>query len=139
MQMMRPYFSLMYPVDRDDARAVNFLRAHIAPSEIVYRAEAKSEPYAIWGGLPTEASVYVEAGDRDDDVYGLGEEKLAARRDLARVSQDWVDRLAAENVRWIVTDSDDNAINAILECTEGQQTALVAQYGEVRVYHLHER
>jgi len=57
-QMIKPYFSSAYPVDQDDARAVSFLRTRMGPSEIVYRTERKSEPYAIWGGLPTEASVY---------------------------------------------------------------------------------
>jgi hypothetical protein len=104
-QIIRPYFSFAYPVNPDDARAVNFLRTHMAPSDIVYRAEDKSEPYAIWGGLPTQASVYAANGN--DDVYGLGEEKLAGRRDLARVSEDWFDRLAVHRVNWLVTDVDD--------------------------------
>jgi hypothetical protein len=135
-QMIRPYISSSYPVDADDALAVNFLRVHMGPSEIVYRAEAKSEPYAIWGGLPTEASVYVEKG-HDDDEYGLGATKLAARRDLARISPDWLDRLSAEHVTWVVADSDDVAINAVLDCLEGRQRAvLTAEYGKVRVYHL---
>jgi hypothetical protein len=136
MQMIRPYFALSYPVDTDDAQAVNFLRVHMGPSEIVYRAEAKSEPYAIWGGLPTQASVYAEKG-HDDDEYGLGAAKLKARRDLARISPDWLDRLSAEHVTWVIADSDDVAINAVLDCLEGRQRALLtAEYGEVRVYHL---
>jgi hypothetical protein len=136
MELIRPYFSLNYPVNFDDAQAVNFLRNHMAPSEIVYRAEPKSEPYAIWGGLPTQVSVYFEEGDHDD-VYGFGEEKLAARIDLARISEDWLDRLAAQHVKWLVTDADDGAINAILERPEGQRTAvLAAQYGNVRVFRL---
>ena len=50
------------------------------------------------------------------------------------------DRFAAENGVWVVTDPADAAINSILDCTEGQRmAALVAQYGEVRVYHLHGR
>jgi hypothetical protein len=136
MQMIRPYFSSAYPVDPDDARAVSFLRAHMGASDIVYRTEGKSEPYAIWGGLPTQASVYVEKG-RDNDQYGLGAKKLAARRDLARVSQDWFDRLAAEQVTWLVADADDAAINAAVDCPAGQRrTVLAAQYGKVRVFRL---
>jgi hypothetical protein len=111
----------------------------MGPSDIAYRAEEKAESYAIWGGLPTQASVYAEDG-KDNDAYGLGEEKLAARRSLSAVSEAWFDRLAAENVTWVVTDSGDTEINSILECTGGQRTAaLVAQYGEIRVYHLHDR
>ena len=52
-QMIRPYFSNAYPVSRDEALAVSFLRTHMGPSEIVYRTVERSEPYAIWGGLPT--------------------------------------------------------------------------------------
>jgi hypothetical protein len=136
MQMIRPYFSRSYPVDPDDARAVSFLRAHMAPAEIVYLTEPKSEPYAIWGGLPTQNSVYVEKGE-DDDVYGLGRKKLAARWDLDRVSGDWFERLAAQHVTWVVTDAADVAINIALDSRgHGRQVVLVAQYGRVRVFHL---
>jgi hypothetical protein len=135
MQMITPYFSRFYPVNRDDARAVNFLRANMAPAEILYRAEAKSEPYAIWGGLPTQASVYAPSGD--DDVYGLGRKKLAARRDLDRVSGDWLDRLAAQHVTWVVTDAADAKMNAALDNeAELRKAVLAAQYGRVRVFHL---
>ena len=47
VQMIRPYFSTMYPVDADNARAVSFLRTHMGASEIAYRSAEKSEPYAI--------------------------------------------------------------------------------------------
>jgi hypothetical protein len=135
MQMIRPYFSRAYPVNRDDAEAVSFLRSHMGPTEIVYRAEEKSEPYAIWGGVPTQASVYAENGN--DDVYGLGPEKLAARKELRSVSGDWFDRLLAEHVTWVVADADDIAITTALECQEGQRRAvLAAQYGKVRVFHI---
>jgi hypothetical protein len=134
--MIRPYFSRAYPVDDDDAKAVSFLRTHMDPSEIVYRAKEKSEPYAIWGGLPTQASVYAEKG-KDDDAYGLGEQKLAARRDLAKVSETWLDRISAAHVVWIVTDPDDTAIEAALASPEGRRRArLATQYGNVRVFHL---
>jgi hypothetical protein len=135
-QMIRPYFSRAYPVDDDDAQAVSFLRTHMGHSEIVYRTVEKSEPYAIWGGLPTQASVYAENG-RADDAYGLGEEKLAARRDLARVSETWLDRLSAARVVWIVTDPDDTAIEAVLASPEGRRRAqLAAKCGNVRVFRL---
>lgn len=136
MQMIRPYFSAAYPVDPDDARAVNFLRNHMASTEILYRAEGKSEPYAIWGGLPTQDSTYVERGHNDDE-YGLGEKKLEARRDLARISPDWLDRLMAQHVTWIVADTDDAAIGAAIASPEGRhQPMLVAQFGKVRVFHV---
>ncbi|MGH7087758.1 MAG: hypothetical protein ACREFQ_02545, partial [Stellaceae bacterium] len=134
-QIIRPYFSRAYPVDNDDARAVNYLRRHMRPSDIVYRAKAKSEPYAIWGGLPTQLSVY--APERTDDAYGLGAKKLAARRDLNRISPDWFDRLAAQRVTWLVTDPSDRAIDALVKSPEARQRAiLVAQYGDVRVFRL---
>jgi hypothetical protein len=77
------------------------------------------------------------AGTLDNDGHGLGEAKFAARKALARTSPDWLDRLFAEHVTWIVTDPDDVAINAILRCPEGRRHAeLTAEYGEVRIYHL---
>ena len=138
LQMIRPYFSLAYPVDRDDAQAVSFLRTHMGPSEIAYRAQEKSEPYAIWGGLPTQVSVYTDpAENRSNDAYGLGEEKLAARRDLASISEGWFDKVLAEHITWLVTDGDDVAINALLECPEGRDRAvLAARYGKVRVFRI---
>ena len=140
-QMITPYFSRKYPVDPDDARAVSFLRTHMGPSEIAYRAAAKFEPYAVWGGLATEQPWDMYASDsRDDDMYGLGRKKFVVRKNLDKISANWLDRLASENVTWVVTDSGDTAINSILECAEGRRiAALVGQYGEVRVYHLHDR
>jgi hypothetical protein len=137
-QMIKPYLSTAYPVDQDDASAVSFLRTHMSPSEIVYRAAEKSEPYVIWGGLPAQVTWYLYATEREpDDVYGLGAEKFAGRQDLARISDDWFDRLVAEHVTWLVADDDDVAINSVLECPEGQRRALLAaRYGKVRVYRL---
>jgi hypothetical protein len=140
-QRITPYLSRKYPIDADDARAVSFLRTHMGPSEIAYRAAAKFEPYAIWGGLATGQPWDMYASDsRDDDMYGLGKMQFVARKNLAMISDTWLDRVVAENVTWIVVDSADAAINSILECAKGHHTvALVAQYGEVRVYHVAER
>jgi hypothetical protein len=136
IQMIRPYLSSAYPLDPDQGRAVSFLRGHMKPMDILYRAEEKSEPYAIWGGLPTQASVY-PADSGDNDAYGLGKRKFAARKDLVRISENWLDRLAAEHVAWVVTDPDDVAINAVLDGAEEQGRAVVAaQFGEVRVFRL---
>ena len=66
VQMIRPYFSTTYSVDPDNARAISFLRTHMGASEIAYRTIAKSEPYAIWGGLPTQASVYPSDSGNND-------------------------------------------------------------------------
>jgi hypothetical protein len=136
IQMVRPYLSLTYPVGRDDAQAVSFLRTHMGSSEIVYRAREKSEPYAIWGGLPTQASVF-PADNGKDDVYGFGEKKFAARKDLVNISESWFDRLAAEHVTWVAVDPDDVAIDTILQCPQGRDRAvLAAQYGEVRIFRI---
>jgi hypothetical protein len=136
VQMIRPYFSTMYPVDPDNSRAVSFLRAHMGASEIVYRTIEKSEPYAIWGGLPTQASVY-PADSGNNDSYGLGEEKFAARVQLAAITENWLDRLTAEHVSWVVTDSDDVEINALLERGENKaRVALAKQFGNVRVFRI---
>jgi len=138
MQMIRPYFSRAYPLDRGDARAVSFLRTHMAPSDIVYRSEAKLEPYAIWGGLPTQASVYPADGGAND-AYGLGEAKFAARLNLANISETWIDRLSAEHVTWVVTDADDSAINTLLARPEQQaKLALAAQYDDVRIFRIND-
>jgi hypothetical protein len=108
----------------------------MSSTEILYRAEGKSEPYAIWGGLPTQHSMYVER-DHNNDEYGLGEKKLEARRDLARISPDWLHRLVAQHVTWIVADADDAEIGAAVASPEGgQQPMLVVQFGKVRVFHI---
>jgi hypothetical protein len=136
IQMIRPYFSTAYPVNSDDARAVSFLRTHMGPSEILYVAPNMAEPYGVWGGLPTQLSAYpAESGD--DDEYGLGREKFAARKGLASISETWFDRLLAEHITWVVTDAKDKGVNVILDSPEGQGKALIAaQYGSVRVFHL---
>jgi hypothetical protein len=134
-QMITPYFSTVYPVDPDNAQVVSFLRRHMLSLDIVYRSEERSEPYAVWGGLPTQASVYTEDGN--DDVYGLGEKKLARRKNLANISETWFDRLSAEHVTWVVTDAEDRSLNAVLDSPEGERRAvMVAQYGSVRVFRL---
>jgi hypothetical protein len=133
---IKPYLSAAYPVDRDNARAVSFLRTHLGPSEIIYRTTDKATPYGVWGGLPTQASVYPAAGG-DDDAYGLGKEKFAARTSLESISPNWLDRLSAERVDWVVTDPSDVPINALLESSEGKgRVSLAAQFGNVRVFHL---
>ena len=108
----------------------------MGPSEIVYRTDGKSEPYAIWGGLPTQASVY-PAATGDNDSYGLGQEKLAARRNLAIASATWFDRLLEEHITWVVTDAADVAMNTILDSAEeGCRGALRAQYGAIRIFQI---
>jgi hypothetical protein len=136
IQMIRPYFSLQYPVDADNAAAASFLRARMEPSELVYRTPKKAEPFAIWAGLPTPISAY-PADSGDNDQFGLGQAKFAARKALTRITEDWLDRLLAENVTWVVADDEDDALNEVLASPEGRQSAvLVAQYGSVRIFHL---
>jgi len=136
VQMIRPYFSTMYPVDADNARAVSFLRTHMGASEIAYRSAEKSEPYAIWGGLPTQASVY-PADSGNNDQYGLGEEKFAAKAQLAAITENWLDRLTAEHISWVVTDLADVEINAILERAASKaRVALAKRFGNVRVFRI---
>jgi len=136
VQMIRPYFSVEYPVDEHEARAVNFLRAHMGPSELVYRAREKSVPYGIWGGLPTQASVW-PSDTEDNDPYGLGITKFAARKNLDTVSEDWLDRMAAQRVTWLVTDADDAEINDILACPEAKSRAvLTTWYGRIRIFKI---
>jgi hypothetical protein len=134
--MIRPYLSVLYPVDRDNAAAASFLRTHMEPTELAYRAPENAEPYAIWAGLPTQTSVY-PADNGDNDQFGLGSAKFAARRDLTTISQTWFDRLLAEHVTWVVADAEDTAVNAALASPEGRDRAeMVAQYGKVRIFHL---
>src|ERR1051325_1383704 len=136
VQMIRPYFSTRYPVNPDDANAISFLRTHMSASEIAYRTIEKSEPYAIWGGLPTRGSVYPADGGNNDQ-YGFGEEKFTARVQLAAITENWLDRLTAEHISWVVTDPDDVEINAILERAESNaRVALAKQFGNVRVFRI---
>ena len=136
VQMIRPYFSTTYPVDPDNARAISFLRTNMSASEIAYRTIEKSEPYAIWGGLPIQASVYPADGGNNDQ-YGLGKEKFTARAELAAITENWLDRLTAEHISWVVTDPDDAEINAILERGESKaRVALAKQFGNVRVFRI---
>ncbi len=136
VQMIKPYLSTAYPVAQDEARAISFLRTRLGPSDIVYRAKDKLEPYAIWAGLPTQASVYT-ADSGDDDAYGLGAKKFAARESLSSISGSWLDRLGAEHVTWVVTDPTDVAINLTLECPEGRSRAiLAAQFGQIKAFRL---
>jgi hypothetical protein len=134
--MIRPYFSIAYPVDPDNARAISFLRTHMSASEIVYRTIEKSEPYAIWGGLPTQASVY-PADTGNNDSYGLGEQKFAAKAQLAAITGNWLDRLTAEHISWVVTDPDNVEINAILQRAESKaRVTLAKQFGNVRIFRI---
>ena len=61
----------------------------------------------------------------------------SARRALARISPDWLDRLLAQHVTWIVADADDAEIGAAVASPEGRhQPMLVVQFGKVRVFHV---
>jgi hypothetical protein len=72
-----------------------------------------------------------------DDAYGLGEKKLTDRKNLATISNDWFDRLAAQHIIWLVTDADDSRLNITLATPEGQRRSLLAaQFGNVRVFRL---
>src|SRR5207248_11471725 len=91
MQMIRPYISKQYPVDVDSARAVNFLRTHMQPAEVLYVGVKNSEPYAMWGGLPTQSAVY-PADAADGGVYGLGHGKFEGGMGVSRVAGEWFGR-----------------------------------------------
>jgi hypothetical protein len=80
-QMIRPYFSDAYPVDGDDARAVSFLRTHMGLSGIVFRAEKRAEPYAVWAGLPTQASWHINAAETgENDVLRARRRKIRGEK-----------------------------------------------------------
>src|SRR5271163_257347 len=99
-------------------------------------ARERSEPYAIWGGLPTQASVY-PPDSGNNDQFGLGEEKFTARAQLAAITGNWLDRLTAEHISWVGTDPDDVEINPILERAESKaRVALAKQFGNVRVFRI---
>jgi hypothetical protein len=129
VQMIRPYFSIIIRWTRTTPVLSLSCALTWGLRRIVYRTIEKSEPYAIWGGLPTQASVY-PADSGNNDSYGLGEEKFAARVQLAAITENWLDRLTAEHVSWVVTDSDDVEINALLERGEHKaRVALAKQFG----------
>jgi len=104
--IIMPYFSAAYPLDLKEAQVISFLRNNMAPSEVVFRGGEKWVPYNMWGGLPTQASVF-PAQTGDNDQFGLGEEKFAARKNLANVSDTWFNRILTEHVSWVVTDPND--------------------------------
>jgi hypothetical protein len=135
--MIRPYFSRRYPIDQDNADAISYLRNHMGSGDIVFRIDEKATPYAAWGGLPTQYTVF-PTQTKDDDAYGLGPKKFRARKDLSRISPSWLERLSAERIGWLVTDPKDTAINRLLETPASLgRVTLVAQYGNVRIFRVH--
>jgi hypothetical protein len=127
-QMIRPYLSNTYPVDRDDARAVSFLRTHAGPSAMVYRAERKSEPYAVWGGLQLRLRGTCVRPKRMRTTYTGSEKRSLPPGKRYRPFR--------RHVTWVVADAEDATINAALDSPQGQLSVVqAAQYGGVRVFH----
>jgi len=132
-QIITPYFSLSFPLAPDEARAIAYLRTHMGPFDMVYRNDSKFRPYAVFAGLPHPGN-YFPAQNGANDQYGLGEKKLLKRIDLNRISEDWVARLSAEHIRWIVSDSEETEINIVLEGAERNRTVFtMAQFGNLRI------
>jgi hypothetical protein len=135
---IRPYFTLTFPIDPDEAAAVSYLRTHMGPSDIVFRNRPKHWPYAVLGGLPYFLCFYCSE-DQRDDPYGLGEELYRARIDLKRISEDWVTRLSRQNVNWIVSDASETQLNAVLDSAVREDTvSTVKQFGQIRISRLND-
>jgi hypothetical protein len=132
---IRPYFSLTFPIDRDEAAAVSYLRTHMDRSDIVFRNKSESWPYAVVGGLPYFLSFSSDSGRNDQ--YGLGEDIFFARADLQRISDDWVTRLSREHVNWIVSDTGETELNAVLDRARSDGTVSTAiQFCQIMINRL---
>jgi hypothetical protein len=135
---IRPYFTLTFSIDPDEAAAVSYLRIHMEPSDIVFPSQSKHWPYAVLGGLPYFLCTYC-AEDNPDDPHGLGEKMFRARYDLQRISEDWVTRLFRQNVNWIVSDPSETQLNAVLDrALRGGTVSTEKQFGQIRIIRLND-
>jgi hypothetical protein len=132
LAMIRPYFSRSFPIDGDEAATVSYLRTRMAPFDLMFRTRSKAEPYAVFGGLPY--SLGYPLTDVSNDTYGLGGSKFFARHDLERISGDWVERLSAQNIRWVVSDSTETELNRVLDEAVGDgRVSTEARFGRIRI------
>jgi hypothetical protein len=97
-------------------------------SDILFRDRSKSWAYAVVGGLPYFLG---------NDYYGLCEDTFLARNDLGRISEDWIARASREHVRWIVSDSGETELNAVLDKARADGAVSTAiEFGQVKISRL---
>jgi len=99
-------------------------------------------PTDVWA-LNNRGLAYVRMEKRDkarrdfEAALAIDPGFEAARKNLDTVSEDWLDRMAAQRVTWLVTDADDAEINDILACPEAKSRAvLTTWYGRIRIFKI---
>jgi hypothetical protein len=119
------------PMADDDQRAASFVRARVAPGEVVYRERRRSAGYAQWGGLP------VVWDDWGTHGFGFPEARFARRtmllQTLPAAPAAWLD----EGVRWLVLGPADAPLRARADAwiASGDATQ-AASFGELTVVRL---
>ncbi len=90
--------SVEMPADADVA-AIEWLRRHVKPGELVYRTAPEAIAYGLWGGLP-EASFGWD-GSRQ---YGFSDQRLFEREFLVSALPDEPGAFRAAGINWFVID-----------------------------------
>ena len=93
-------------VDETDARAIMWLRTHLAPGEIAYRRSTKAFPYAVWGGIP---QVWLNS----EKVFGVDSKLINARLSLLTRLPSDSREYATQGIRFFVLDNHDTQITQI--------------------------
>jgi hypothetical protein len=115
----------------DDQRAASFLRARLAPGEVVYRRRDHASGYAQWAGLP---EVWDDWGAR---TFGFPAAWFAAREALTSHLPGDAAPWLAEGVRWFVLDGHDGPLGPRVDAWIAAGAAHVAAtFGVVRVVRL---
>ncbi len=79
-----------------DDEVTTFLRAHMKPGEVMYRAKYAGTYYAVWTGLP---QVWTE---KHATSFGFTPERVARRERLLRDFPSAPEPYVSESVRWFV-------------------------------------
>src|SRR5262249_11028754 len=112
----------------DDARALAFLRRHVARDELAYRTGRAAEPYTLWRGIAGPWTTY-QAGQ-----HGFGAADRARWKQLLetlpRDPHEWT-RLA---VRWLVIGPEDGRLAQLADAWVADGFASeVASFGRLRI------
>ncbi|MBK8257590.1 MAG: hypothetical protein IPK82_33590 [Polyangiaceae bacterium] len=82
----------------DDAAAIVWLRNHVGPSDVVYRASPQAWSYSQWGGLPTP---WVQWPVR---ALGFSDEKIGRRIDLLEQKPSDPELWKRDGIRYLALD-----------------------------------
>ena len=112
-----------------DARAIEWLRLHASPEQLVYRQGPAGLGYALWGGLPPAAFGWTTARQ-----FGFGEQRLLEREYLQTVLPDAPGQFRHQHVDWFVTDQSNAALEELMERWIRRGEAIVrAEFPPVRI------